>query len=39
MKFNDTQTLDTCTWIQHLHNKCEEIDVLEEIKSLSKPMK
>lgn len=31
-----TQTLDACCWIQYLHNNCEDVDVLDEIKSLSK---
>ena len=31
-----TQTLDACVWIQHLHNNCEDVDLLDEVKSLSK---
>lgn len=31
-----TQTLDACTWIQFLHNDCKDINLLDEVKSLSK---
>jgi hypothetical protein len=30
-----TQTLDVCTWIQFLHNDCEDDDLIYEVKSLS----
>ena len=29
-----TQTLDTCAWIQYIHNDCNEVDLMNEIKSL-----
>lgn len=29
-----TQTLDTCAWIQYLHNDCNEVDLMNEIESL-----
>lgn len=31
-----THTLDGCVWIQYLHNDCEESDLIEEVKSLTK---
>ncbi len=31
-----TQTVDACVYIQFLHNKCEDVDMIDEIKSLSK---
>jgi len=31
-----TQTLDACIWIQFLHNDCENVDLFDEVKSLSK---
>jgi hypothetical protein len=31
-----TQTLDACVWIQYLHNDCEDVDLFDEVKSLSK---
>jgi hypothetical protein len=31
-----TQTLDACVYIQYLHNDCEEIDLIDEMKSLTK---
>lgn len=31
-----TQTLDACVWIQFLHNDCEDVDLFDEVKSLSK---
>jgi hypothetical protein len=31
-----TQTLDACAWIQYLHNDCEDVDLFEEVKFLSK---
>ncbi len=31
-----TQTLDACVWIQYLHNNCEDVDLYDEVKSLSK---
>ena len=31
-----TQTLNACVYIQYLHNDCKEIDLIEEIKSLTK---
>jgi len=31
-----TQTLDACVWIQYLHNNCEDVDLFDEVKSLSK---
>ena len=31
-----TQTLDPCIYIQYLHNDCEEVDLIEEIRSLIK---
>lgn len=31
-----TQTLDACGYIQFLHNDCKEVDLIDEIKSLSK---
>lgn len=30
-----THTLDACLWIEYLHNKCNNIELLEEINSLS----
>ncbi len=30
-----TQTLDACVWIQYLHNDCEDVDLFDEVKSLS----
>lgn len=30
-----TQTIDPCVWIEYLHNKCEDIDIVDEVKSLS----
>jgi len=32
-----TSTLNACAWIQYLHNDCEDVDIHEEVKSLSKP--
>jgi hypothetical protein len=34
-----TQTLDICCWLQYIHNDCEEVDLLEEIKTLTKRLK
>jgi len=31
-----THTLDACGWIQYLHNDCEDVDLFDEVKSLSK---
>ena len=31
-----TQTLDPCVYIQYLHNECEDVDLIEEIKTLTK---
>lgn len=31
-----TQTIDACVWIQYLHNNCEDVDLFDEVKSLSK---
>ena len=31
-----TQTLNACIWIQFLHNDCENVDLFDEVKSLSK---
>jgi len=31
-----TQTLDACCYIQYLHNDCEEVDLIDEMKSLTK---
>ena len=31
-----THTLDACVWIQYLHNDCEDVDLFNEVKSLSK---
>jgi len=31
-----TQTLDACVYIQYLHNNCEDVDLIEEIRSLIK---
>ena len=31
-----TQTLEACVYIQYLHNNCEEVDLIEEIRSLTK---
>lgn len=31
-----TQTLDACVWIQYIHNNCEDVDLFDEVKSLSK---
>jgi hypothetical protein len=36
--WNHTQTLDAYTYIQYLHNDCEDEEILNEIKSLSKPL-
>lgn len=30
-----TQTLDACVWIQYLYNDCEDVDLFDEVKSLS----
>lgn len=32
-----TQTLDACTWIECIHNECNEFDVMDEPKALTKP--
>jgi hypothetical protein len=29
-----TSTLDACMWIQFLYNNCENLDLLDEVKSL-----
>lgn len=34
--WKQTQTLDACVWIQYLHNDCEDVDLFDEVKSLSK---
>ncbi len=31
-----TESLDACCYIQYLHNDCEEVDLIDKIKSLSK---
>ena len=31
-----TKTLDACVWIQYVHNNCEDVDLFDEVKSLSK---
>jgi uncharacterized protein YjhX (UPF0386 family) len=31
-----TQTLDAYVYIQYLHNDCEEVDLIDEMKSLTK---
>lgn len=31
-----TKTLDACAYIQYLHNDCEEVDLIDEIKSLKR---
>ena len=31
-----TLTLDACVWIQYLHNDCEDVDLFNEVKFLSK---
>ena len=31
-----TQTLDACIFIEYLHNHCDEIDLIEEVNSLTK---
>lgn len=31
-----THTLEACGWIQYLHNDCEDVDLFDEVKSLSK---
>jgi len=31
-----TQTLDACVYIQYLHNNCEDVDLIDEIRSLIK---
>jgi hypothetical protein len=31
-----TRILDACVWIQYLHNDCEDVDLFDEVKSLSK---
>lgn len=28
-------TIDPCLFIEHLHNKCSDLDILKEIKKLS----
>jgi len=33
--WNHTATLDACIYIEYLHNKCEDVDLLDEIKLLS----
>lgn len=30
-----TNTLDVCMYLQYLHNHCEDIEIIENIKSLS----
>ena len=30
-----SQTLDACVWIQFLHNDCEDVDLFDEVNSLS----
>ena len=30
-----TATLDACCYIQHLHNNCEDVDLIDEMKSLT----
>lgn len=31
-----TATLDACVYIEHLHNDCEDVDLIDEMKSLTK---
>jgi len=31
-----TNTLDACLYIQHLHNECKNVDLIKEIRSLTK---
>ena len=31
-----TQTLDACMYIEYLHNHCDEVDLIEEVNSLTK---
>ena len=31
-----TETLDACVWIQYLHNECGDVDLFDEVKSLSR---
>ena len=31
-----TQTLDACCYIQYLHNDCDDVDLIDEMKSLTK---
>jgi len=33
--YTHTHTLDSCAFIQYLHNDCEEIYLINEIKSLA----
>lgn len=29
-------TIDVCVWMEYLHNNCDDIDVIDEVKSLSR---
>jgi hypothetical protein len=30
-----TETINICSWLEHLHNVCEESEVYKELKSIS----
>lgn len=32
-----TSTLDACVYLQYLHNECEDVDLYDELNSLSNP--